>query len=39
MSIIDDLMTKARGAGGRNELPEGGDVRVVAAAPELADKD
>jgi phosphate acetyltransferase len=39
MSIIDDLMTKARGAGGRIVLPEGGDVRVVAAARELAAKD
>ncbi len=39
MSIIDDLMGKARGAGGRVVLPEGGDVRVVAAARQLVAED
>ena len=35
MNIVTELMESARGAGGRVVLPEGGDVRVVAAARQL----
>ena len=35
MSIVEDLMNKARGAGGRIVLPEGEDGRVIEAAEKL----
>ncbi|MGI9374178.1 MAG: phosphate acyltransferase [Hyphomicrobiales bacterium] len=39
MSIVDELMNKARGAGGRVVLPEGLDGRVIEAANKLVDED
>ncbi|MGI9483538.1 MAG: phosphate acyltransferase [Hyphomicrobiales bacterium] len=39
MNIVTELMEAARGAGGRVVLPEGDDVRVVAAARQLVAED